>query len=206
MSRQQPSSPDFNQTPSSSARDSPIDQLGEPSERPSSSSRYRRSEGSEGYPSWLPKRPLHPPPASTFQSHVGGNRDSTASAPFVGGRRPTPRSVRIVNLQEPSAGERDEHIRRETTDQTRVGNINPYHPRVWSRATTAGLSPTVIPGGLFSIPAPQPKFNTLGLQLQLLRNPSLSSRIAFRLLPFIVFAHIPLQTFFDFNAVFMLLE
>jgi hypothetical protein len=203
MSRQQPNSPDLNLT-SSSARDSPIDPHGDISERPSTSSRYRRSEGSEGYPSWLPKRPLHPPPASTFQSRAGMYGDTTPTEQFIGGRKPTPRSVRIVNLQDAPNVEKDPHVRRETTDQTRVSNV--FHPRVWSRATAAGVSSTLFSSGSPFSTTPPPRFNSPGLHLQLLRNPSLKSRLAFHLLPLFIFAHIPLQTFFDFNAVFILLE
>jgi hypothetical protein len=203
MSRQQPSSPDPILT-SSSARESPIDQRGDLSERPSTSSRYRRSEGSEWYPPWLPKRPLHPPPASTFQSHIGLHGDIASGEYFVGGRKPTPRSVRIVNLGDASNAEKDPHVRRETTDQTRVGSA--FHPRVWSRAAAAGISPTFFSGSPFAIPLPAPRFHSPGLHIQLLRSPSILSRLSYYLLPLAVFAHIPLQTFFDFNAVFILLE
>ncbi|KAJ7472121.1 hypothetical protein FB451DRAFT_314325 [Mycena latifolia] len=170
------------------------------SEEPSSGSPHRRmSKDSEGYPSWLPKRPLHPAPASTFQSslHEAGPSEPT----FVGGRKPTPRSVRIVSLQDASYTEKD---RREPTDQTRVG-IPP--PRVWSRGMGTPLSPTVFSSAEDPAPrAPQPKFNATGLHLELLQHPDLKFRLYFYLFPLFVFAHIPLQTFFDFNAVFMLIQ
>ncbi|KAJ7123776.1 hypothetical protein C8R43DRAFT_40635 [Mycena crocata] len=170
------------------------------SEEPSSGSPHRRmSKDSEGYPSWLPKRPPPPAPASTFQSSV--HEAGPSEQPFVGGRKPTPRSVRIVSLQDSSYGEKD---RREPTDQTRVG-IPP--PRVWSRGMGTPLSPT-----LFSSPdpsqprPPQPKFHATGLHLELLQNPALKFRLYFYVFPLFVFAHIPLQTFFDFNAVYMLIQ
>ena len=53
---------------------------------------------------------------------------------------------------------------------------------------------------------PQPKFRSIGLHLELLRNPSPKSRLYFYLFPVLVFAHIPVQTFFDFNAVFILFQ
>jgi hypothetical protein len=191
MSRQ-PSSRNSPANDSSCAGDSPV-----VSEQPSSSP-HRMSLASEGYPSWLPKRPPPPAPGSTFQSSFGQHGEAGPSELFFGGRKPTPRSVRIVSLQ----NEKDPYGRREPTDQTRVNNP----PRVWSRAT-AGMSPTLLSSvGGFPTRIPQPKFRSTGLHLELLRNPTLKSRIYFHLLPLFVFAHIPLQTFFDFNAVFVLLQ
>src|SRR6267154_473690 len=90
------------------------------------------STSSEGYPSWLPKRPPPPAPGSTLHSlstammfgsdgppeqHPGGGGGPASAAaaaasgaasedrqlhqtpvPFSGGRKPTPRSVRIVSM------------------------------------------------------------------------------------------------------------
>ncbi|KAI0033213.1 hypothetical protein K488DRAFT_85134 [Vararia minispora EC-137] len=146
---------------------------------------------SEGYPSWLPKRPPHPAPQSTLQSSTGNMYASAADdvpaepsptiPPLWGGRKPTPRSVRIVKT-------------REATDQTRV----------WSRATGTGVSPTIVAQGLRS--TPRPRFRAPSLHLELLRDPSWRARVHFVLFPFFVFAHVPLQTFFDFNAAFVLVE
>src|SRR5712671_2784161 len=92
------------------------------------------STSSEGYPSWLPKRPPPPAPGSTLHSlstHMmfgsdaadpvdtfpgagaagmttaGGSRASgerqQTPLPFLGGRKPTPRSVRIVSMQDSNA-------------------------------------------------------------------------------------------------------
>ena len=192
MSRQQPiGSNSASDSPAgqSSSGASPIDPRADGSEVQSSPSPHPRMSESDGYPLWLPKRPPPPAPASTFQS-------SAHSEPFVGGRKPTPRSVRIINMQDSSQGER-----RETTDQTRVG-----HPRVWSRVTGAGMSPTAFRSAAGLSNVPRPRFRTAALHPELLQTPSLRARIQFYLLPFVVFAHIPLQTFFDFNAVFILLQ
>jgi hypothetical protein len=200
MSRQHPSSQNSPDS-SSLAEDSEGDHHGDVSEQPSSSSPHRMSLGSEGYPSWLPKRPPPPAPGSTFQSSFGQHGEGNPSEPFVGGRKPTPRSVRIVSLQ----NEKDTYGRREPTDQTR--GSNPLHTRVWSRATGTGMSPTLLSSaGVFPPRVAQPRFRSTGLHLELLRNPVVESRIYFHLLPLFVFAHIPLQTFFDFNAVFILLQ
>ncbi|KAF8057536.1 hypothetical protein FPV67DRAFT_1677321 [Lyophyllum atratum] len=192
MSRQ--SSPDQPPNNSSTPGSSPIGQ-GDTSEQPSSSSRRRMSKDSEGYPSWLPKRPPPPAPASTFHSSVGlPEAGPSEPSPFLGGRKPTPRSVRIVSLQE---------SRREPTDQTRVGNP----ARVWSKAAGTAMSPAVFSSGEpFESRTPQPKFRSRGLNLELLRNPLFKSRLYFYLYPILVFAHIPLQTFFDFNTVFILFQ
>ncbi|EGN97609.1 hypothetical protein SERLA73DRAFT_169901 [Serpula lacrymans var. lacrymans S7.3] len=181
-----------------------MDNRGYTSEQPSSSTHPRVSEGSEGYPSWLPKRPPPPAPASTYHSSVNMFERPPTEQLFSGGRKATPRSVRVVSLQDAAQSGGPFH-HRDTTDQTRV--TNPLRSRVWSRATTAGLSPT-----LFSAASraqdhlPRPKFRSTGLHPELLRNPSLFARLYFYLLPLIAFYHIPLQTFFDFNAVFILLQ
>ena len=181
-----------------------------PTDNPPSSSRL--SKDSDGYPSWLPKRPPPPAPTSTFQSSIlgGGLDGSTPSpvepTPFVGGRKPTPRSVRIVNLQDSFVGavEKDGSFRREPTDQTQVGVNVP--PKVWTRAS--GVPPTAFSASEHDdmLPLPQPRFNAKSLHLQILEHPSKWMRVYYFLWPLIVFYHIPLQTFFDFNAVFVLLQ
>lgn len=120
--------------------------------------------------------------------------------PFFIGRKPTPRSVRIVSLQNSDLSEKDKHPRRESTDPSRA--FSGAHARVWSRATSAGLSPT-----LFSqaTSVPRPRFRSSSLHLELLRSPSWKMRLCYYLYPLFVFLHIPLQTFFDFNAVYILL-
>ncbi|CAK5277851.1 unnamed protein product [Mycena citricolor] len=171
------------------------------SEEPSSGSAARRSmsKDSEGYPSWLPKRPLHPAPASTFQGSI--NDAGPSEQPFVGGRKATPRSVRIVSMNDHDASYGAEKDRREPTDQTKVGVPA---PRVWSRGMGVPL-----PAGSHEQAhprIPQPRFKAKGLHLELVQNPGFKSRLYFLLFPLLVFAHIPLQTFFDFNAVFMLIQ
>lgn len=206
---------------------------------------------SEGYPSWLPKRPPPPAPGSTLHSlstnvmFVGDagpasdlptgsahdNEQVTPQTPvpaFTGGRKPTPRSVRIVSMQD-SAGAAGSTgagmVSRRETDQTttRVSSfLFGLGSRIWSRATASAPahSPTLIsqtpvhphshsharirPAQVQS--ATQPKFRVPGLHLELLRDPSWKTRLHFYLFPLLVFAHIPIQTFFDFNAVFILIE
>ena len=159
---------------------------------------------SEGYPSWLPQRPPPPEPHSTIQSSTGNMFATAAVAqgvstsgsetpavpepsasvpPLWGGRKPTPRSVRIVKT-------------REATDQTRVAGAT---PRVWSRAT----APTL---GARTMRSSRPRFRTPGLHPELLRDPSWLARLHFFLFPFFVLAHVPVQTFFDFNVAFVLVE
>lgn len=200
MSRLQPSSP--SESPKS-ASPGPSDQRGELSEQPSSSTHPRMSEGSEGYPSWLPKRPPPPDPGSTVHSSNGVHTPGlTPIEPFNVGRKPTPRSVRVVSLQDATQPGRDQ---RDITEQSRFSN--PLRPRVWSRATTAGVSQTLVSAAVHAQDrAIRPKFNSNGLHPELLRNPTLSAKLYFYLFPLFTFYHIPLQTFFDFNAVFMLLQ
>lgn len=149
---------------------------------PSQAHRERNSESS--YPSWLPARPKVPAPASTFS----GGRN----------RKPTPRSVRIVRHQ-------GSPERREPTDETRVGGGGfAGKAKVWSRAATAGISPETL--GAINAYTPRPRFREPALHLNILRSPSKFARIQYCLLPLVLFGHIPLQTFFDFNAVFVLLQ
>ncbi|KAK0441260.1 uncharacterized protein EV420DRAFT_1580522 [Desarmillaria tabescens] len=167
---------------------------------------------SEGYPAWLPQRPPPPAPASTVRSST---MDVTSPTPepipgpsshppssYLGGRRATPRSVRIVSDSvyglEGDREKEKEKERRVPTDHTQGS-----HPRVWSRATGAALSasPTV-----FDPPVSQPKFRVRGLNIELLLNPSPFARVYFYVFRVFIFAHLFLQTFFDFNAVFIIIQ
>ena len=160
------------------------------------------SSSSEGYPSWLPQRPPGPAPHSTIQSSVAGmfSDAGPSTEPVIVGRKATPRSVRIVSLSQA-----EQTTRREPTDQSRAFS-GAGHARAWSRATSAALTPT-----LFSASAggegqlPRPRFKTPALKLDLLQNPSWKMRLWYYLFPLFIFGHIPLQTFFDFNAVFIML-
>ncbi|KAF5368090.1 hypothetical protein D9758_004410 [Tetrapyrgos nigripes] len=173
-------------------------------DEPSPSSPNHMSKDSEGYPSWLPQRPPPPVPASTIHGSIMTDSPAPTPAPTdpsyfmgMGGRKPTPRSVRVVSMQQGDEKEPD------PTDQTRGGQN-----RIWSRAMASALSPTVFSGegAVPTMRLQQPKFRSRGTNFDLLRNPSITTRIYFYLYPILVFAHIPLQTFFDFNAAFMLIQ
>ena len=218
MSRQQydsstPESPSPNSGSRPSSSGNITDQSRDPAHGPtpvsegqssSPQSPHGVSSSSEGYPSWLPKRPPGPAPRSTIQSSVVGmyNEPGPSNEPAMVGRKATPRSVRIVSLQ----SQAEKSTRREPTDQSRAFS-GAGHARAWSRATSAALTPT-----LFSASAggegqlPRPRFKAPGLQLDLLLAPSWKMRLWYYLFPLFVFAHIPLQTFFDFNAAFVLLS
>ncbi|KAG7085525.1 hypothetical protein E1B28_003084 [Marasmius oreades] len=161
------------------------------------------TEGSERYPSWLPKRP-DPPAPTSLRSFTGILEPSSPglghpTSPIIGGRKPTPRSIRIVSFERKEAFDRDQ---RQASDYTRVAS--PLYPRVWSRGVTPGLSPTV---GVSTPPrVPQPRFRSREVNFDILRNPSLLSHIYFYLFPILTLAHNPLQTFLDFNCVFMLVQ
>lgn len=166
----------------------------------------QQDSSSDGYPSWLPKRPPPPAPRSTIHSAsvVGMFSEpgpSTANEQYPVGRKATPRSVRIVSLQNSLQAEKDQHGRRVSSDPRVLPGA---HSRVWSRATSAGLSPTLFSASGFP-PLVRPRFRSSSLHPELLRNPSWKIRLWFYLFPIFVFAHLALQTFFDFNAVFILL-
>lgn len=52
----------------------------------------------------------------------------------------------------------------------------------------------------------RPRFRVPGLHLELILHPSRVNRVLYYLFPILVFAHIPIQAFLDFNAVAMLLQ
>jgi hypothetical protein len=88
-------------------------------------------------------------------------------------------------------------------------------PWWWCREVSAigELSPTTLLSSsqtpdarLRAAIATPPKFRSPDLHLELLRDPSFKTRIHFYLWPFLVLAHVPLQTFLDFNAVYILNE
>jgi hypothetical protein len=141
---------------------------------------------------------------------MGGSHDTTPSPieapPFIGGRKPTPRSVRIVSLEDTFVGavEKETHFTRNPTDQSRLAVHSP--PKVLSRASA--VLPTAFNPSEHDefLPLPQPRFNAKNLHLQLLTNPSKWMKLYFYLWPLIVLYHIPLQSFFDFNAVFILFQ
>lgn len=174
--------------------------------------------GTEGYPSWLPRRPSHPAPASTLPSmRVASPDDALVQAPSPttptfapGGRKPTPRSVRVMRVSaDDDEEEEGPYGRRVPTDMTRVNNptpATPLHARVWSRATSARFTPTFFSGTPLPNLGPRPRFRARAFRPEELRDASIWGRLHFYLLPVLVFAHIPLQTFFDFNAAYILLQ
>ena len=141
---------------------------------------------SDTYPSWLPKRPPPPAPHSTYDSSADPHPRAVDvfSSP---GRKPTSRSVRIVASNVP--------WREPTGDsaETRVPSQGPLLQRL-SRGPQLPASP------------PLPRFRAPTLHLSLLRSPALSMRIRYMLHPVFIFSHLLLQTYFDFNTVFMLLQ
>lgn len=179
--------------------------------QPSSSSPPRMSKDSEGYPSWLPKRPPPPAPASTMHSSVGVPEPEPDTDPelfaTLGGRKPTPRSVRIVSLHGVNPTGRGKDGRRG------ADNLRPGQPaRAWSKATAPAMPSSDDQGGYAypyytSTRIPQPKFNAKNLDLRKgVVTPSILARLYFYIFPILAFAHLPLQTYFDFNAVYMLIQ
>ncbi|KAF9447132.1 hypothetical protein P691DRAFT_632599, partial [Macrolepiota fuliginosa MF-IS2] len=177
--------------------------------QPSSNSPPRMSKDSEGYPSWLPKRPPPPAPASTMHSSVGAPEPEPDTDPelfqSIGGRKPTPRSVRIVSLHGVNPPGKGGGGRRDSS--------NPGRPtRVWSRGTAPPMPSSGDQGG-FAYPyytstrIPQPKFNAKNLDLgKGVVTPSILARLYFYIFPILVFAHLPLQTYFDLNAVYIIIQ
>lgn len=76
-----------------------------------------------------------------------------------------------------------------TTAATRSSHDNMFTRREYPRLTGS-----------------RPRFRVPGLQLHLVEHPSRWNRILFFLFPILVFAHVPVQAFLDFNAAYMLLQ
>ncbi|PPQ76377.1 hypothetical protein CVT24_008811, partial [Panaeolus cyanescens] len=187
-----------------------------PNDDPPPSSTSRRSKDSEGYPSWLPKRPPPPAPASTLHSSIFANYFADGDSPNPSpedslpvGRKPTPRSVRIVSVTDrpPETSTTRPPPKVITRPTPLPGPSSPIDPSFPSPTpdVVAFTSTAAYPDPSFA-PPPQPRFNAKNLQLGLLRNPSKWMKFYYYIWPLLVFYHIPLQTFLDFNAVYMLLQ
>jgi len=141
-----------------------------------------------GYPSWLPRRPPPPAPQSTFHSTV--DQQSPRAADIFGtttGRKATPRSVRIVARDIPWR-------EREPTGDSAATRVQ---ENAFNRRSMSLSGPPT---------RPRPRFRAPSLHLALLRSPNLSMRIRYLLHPVFIFAHLVIQTYFDFNVVFVLLQ
>ena len=130
------------------------------------------------------------------------------------GRKATPRSVRIISVP-------PEARSKETSDQTRRqssggwGNYSTGHVRAFSRGaanpyTTYMRSHSPLPALSWpSDPLPTrvaPRFKARSLNLGLLRSTSRFDRLRFHFSPLTYFAHVPVQLFFDFNAIYILTQ
>ncbi len=132
-----------------------------------------------------------------------------------GERRPTPRSVRIMSVGGPPGS-------REASDSTRVpsGSLAPGAGyRVYSKATGAGPAhaygslsrpPSMIPQsrlGQGGAPMRPPRFRTPKFHPTLLLDPSSWTRLRFYLWGLVVvFGHLIVQTFLDFNIAYMMVQ
>lgn len=173
----------------------------------------RSSVSDSNYPSWLPKRPGKPVPRS---SHDGlgemrsSNETSSSGVPDPSGsgkkrwaqkygRKPTQRAVRVVALP--------------------PDHSDPAGLSGRSRSVAFGTRPSTAGSGELSprddsfdaqhyprLSGARPRFRAPGLHLELARHPSIWNRLLFMIFPIIIFAHIPIQAFLDFNAVYMLFQ
>ncbi|CAG7850539.1 SubName: Full=Uncharacterized protein {ECO:0000313/EMBL:CCA67558.1} [Serendipita indica DSM 11827] len=151
--------------------------------------------------------------------------------PQTGRRRATPRSVRYapgsvdhVRGQEPT-----EQTRRASSSASQAyggygygyapGHRGEYtHVRAFSRsATNPYAARTQSPLGIEppntgwmsqtpTPPVPAPRFRARNLNLSLLRSPSKFIKLRYLLQPVTFFAHVPIQLFFDFNVVYILVQ
>lgn len=130
------------------------------------------------------------------------------------GRKATPRSVRIISVP-------PEARSKETSDQTRRqssggwGNYSTGQVRAFGRGATnpwATYMTSQSPLPMLSWPADlpptrvAPRFKARSLNLGLLRSTSRVARLRFHFSPFTYFAHVPIQLFLDFNAIYILTQ
>ncbi len=187
------------------ASTSPADTRGE-NDHSENTSPHRMD--SEGYPAWLPQRPPPPAPASTVRS-------STMDVTTVQEAGPSSHPpVLVLWWEEGHAPVREdsEHAgfsircgREGETCSNRSYTSRQYSASMVT-ATGAALSPTVFSTTDLPTRGLQPKFRSRGLNIDLLRNPSPFARVYFYLFRVFIFAHLFLQTFFDFNAVFIIIQ
>ena len=83
---------------------------------------------------------------------------------------------------------------------------NPLHPCMWSRVTMAGLSLMPVSTAVNVQGCVLSLVSLIGLHPELLWNPSTFAHIYLHLLPLIISCSLSLQTFFNFNAEYMLLQ
>jgi hypothetical protein len=173
----------------------------------------RSSVSDSNYPSWLPKRPGKPVPRSPHDGlgeMRSSNETSSSGAPDPSGssrkrwahrygRKPTQRAVRVVAVH--------------------PDHSDPVGLSGRSRSVAFGTRPSMESSGEPSPPddtfngqryprlsGARPRFRAPGLHLELAQHPSTWNRLLFIMFPIIIFAHIPIQAFLDFNAVFMLFQ
>ncbi|KAF8497819.1 hypothetical protein F5888DRAFT_1906594 [Russula emetica] len=163
------------------------------------------STSSEGYPSWLQfpsaphLQPQVPPRTQEGQQPAPAMtvKQQQMPVPFSDGCKPTPHSVRIVSMQDSNAAT--------TATDAGTGGTGAGGRREpgTDRTTTTMRTPDA---RLRADIATPPKFRTPGLHLELPCDPSYKTGIHFYLFPILVLAHLPLQTFLDFNAIYILIE
>ncbi|KAF8476485.1 hypothetical protein JB92DRAFT_1879872 [Gautieria morchelliformis] len=161
------------------------------------------------YPSWLPQRPPPPVPSTydsmpaSLEDHVARVADTHPTAMEVfrtlpatqtppqttrthPGRKPTPRSVRIVGpnvlqgAREPTGDSAETRVALPEDPARPVHHPRRVHPHPH--------------------PAP-PRFNAPHLNLALLRSPSRVTRLLFFLHPLRVYGHLLLMSWLDLSAV-----
>jgi hypothetical protein len=155
----------------------------------------------------------HPHRASTDPAQP--RADTEIEVEETQGRKATPRSVRIVSVP-------PEARSKEPSDQTRRqssggwgGNYGTGHVRGISRSTVNPYAPYMLshsPLPMVSWPTDPahtraaPRFRASSLNLGLLRSTSRFDRLRFHFSPFTYFAHVPVQLFLDFNAIYILTQ
>ena len=195
----------------------------------------RPSTGSDSYyPSWLPRRPARPVHPGHSREPSGGlgasggnagdlrssNEESSNGRPsdVAGhdaagtrrskrrwahkyGRKPTERAVRVMSLPAGHADpvglaprSRNVAFDGSSAPPSLTSSTATSHNNVFTRREYPELT------------GPRPRFRVPGLHLNLAEHPSSWNRLLFYLFPILVFAHVPIQAFLDFNAAYMLLQ
>ena len=140
------------------------------------------------YPAWLPRRPSAPHPPTRPSTAAAEEIQELPGTPLSSdyGRIATPRSVRILS-------DLSQHPRHQATDETQVAAGTPTI-KASRRSRLSWSRPR------------RPRFCAPGLRLEQLESPSFFAHLRYLTLPVLVFAHLIIQTYFDLNAVYILIQ
>lgn len=162
----------------------------------------------------------HPHRSSTDPAQPRADREEPEiEVEEAQGRRATPRSVRIISVPpEARSKEPSDQTRRQSSGGWgKYSQYSPGHVPAFSRSASNPYPSYMMPQSPSPLPAMSwpaaplptraaPRFRASSLNLGLLRSTSRFARLRFHFSPFTYFAHVPVQLFLDFNAIYILTQ